>query len=125
MTGVSVSGLNVALDDGTLIVKDIGFSIAPGQVMGLVGESGSGESTIARALLAFASKGSRITGGRVSIGGKDVFAMSASQARACRGSLVSGRVQALLSRTEERHLPRGSRRDGMGWSCGGPCLEIS
>src|SRR6185369_45528 len=51
--------------DGTVtsIVSDVSFSIEPGQVLALIGESGSGKTTIARALMGHASRGCRREGG--------------------------------------------------------------
>ncbi len=55
---VEVKDLRVVAqgDDGseTTIVKDVGFSLAKGEVLALIGESGSGKTTIALSLLGYA-----------------------------------------------------------------------
>src|ERR687898_949045 len=80
MALVDVSGLHVtAQGDGGApsdIVRDIGFSIERGEVLALIGESGSGKTTIALALLGYARRGCRIAGGSVRIGAEEVTAMS-------------------------------------------------
>src|SRR5204862_8239612 len=57
MALVEASGLHVtAQGDGGVpgdIVRDIGFSIERGEVLALIGESGSGKTTIALALLGY------------------------------------------------------------------------
>ena len=76
---VEVSGLNVVAraDDGAevRIVKDVGFTIAEGEVLALIGESGSGKTTTALALMGYARSGCRITGGRIRIGAIDVLSL--------------------------------------------------
>ena len=46
---IEVAGLNVRFGDA-LAVRDLSFSVAPGESYGLVGESGSGKSSVLRAL---------------------------------------------------------------------------
>jgi peptide/nickel transport system ATP-binding protein len=43
--------------DETLIVKDVSFSVAPGEVLALIGESGSGKTTIALSVMGYARSG--------------------------------------------------------------------
>ena len=87
MALVDVSGLHVtAQGDGGApsdIVRDIGFSIERGEVLALIGESGSGKTTIALALLGYARRGCRIAGGSVRIGGEEVTACRRSSCRSC------------------------------------------
>ena len=47
------------------IVKGIDFSIKPGEVLALIGESGSGKSTISLATMGYARPGCRISKGEV------------------------------------------------------------
>ena len=50
-------------------VKNVSFSIAPGQTYGLVGESGCGKSTIALSMMALQN----IDSGTIEFEGKDIF----------------------------------------------------
>ena len=93
MALVDVSGVHVtAQGDGGApsdIVRDIGFSIDRGEVLALIGESGSGKTTIALALLGYARRGCRIAGGSVRIGGEEVTAMSPVELSQLRGRRVA------------------------------------
>src|SRR3712207_9082896 len=48
------------------IVKDVSFTVGRGEVVALIGESGSGKTTIALALMGYARSGCRIEIGRAS-----------------------------------------------------------
>ena len=93
MALVDVSGLHVtAQGDGGApidIVRDIGFSIDRGEVLALIGESGSGKTTIALSLLGYARRGCRIAGGSVRIGGQEVTALSPVELFELRGRRVA------------------------------------
>src|SRR5690242_459051 len=56
-------------------VDDVSFAIGQGEVFGLAGESGSGKSTIAHAILRTLHPPAVITGGNVFFNGKDVLDM--------------------------------------------------
>jgi peptide/nickel transport system ATP-binding protein len=73
----------------TTIVKDVSFRIAPGEVLALIGESGSGKTTIGLALMGYARRGCRIAGGSVRIGETDVLGLSEPERRELRGRRVS------------------------------------
>jgi len=57
-------------------VENVSFALMPGEVVGLAGESGSGKSTIAHALLRILPPPALITGGEVIFEGEDVLGMS-------------------------------------------------
>jgi len=57
-------------------VEDVSFKLEPGEVFGLAGESGSGKSTIAHALLRILPPPALITGGQVMFEGRDVLEMN-------------------------------------------------
>jgi len=89
---VTVSGLNIvaATRFGDMaIVKDLNFRIAPGEVLALIGESGSGKTTTALALMGYARHGCRISGGSIRIGETDVLALAPAEQRALRGRTVA------------------------------------
>jgi peptide/nickel transport system ATP-binding protein len=71
------------------VVDGVSFRIAPGEVFGLAGESGSGKSTIALSLVRLLRPPGVITGGRVLCEGQDVLSMSEAELRAFRWRRVS------------------------------------
>src|SRR6185503_9138769 len=77
---LSVSELSVEFttDRGVAQVLDrISLAIAPGEVVGLVGESGCGKTTLARTVLGVLPAGGRIRGGAIHWEGRDLLRMDA------------------------------------------------
>ncbi|MBR2835145.1 MAG: ABC transporter ATP-binding protein [Coriobacteriales bacterium] len=66
-------------------VEDVTFSIAEGETFGLVGESGCGKSTAARALVRLLPESGKIVGGSVLYKDKNVVSMTEHEVRALRG----------------------------------------
>ncbi|MFH5775585.1 ABC transporter ATP-binding protein [Paracoccus sp. NGMCC 1.201697] len=71
------------------IIKGVSFDIAPGEIVALIGESGSGKTTIALTLMGHTRKGCDISGGEVRIAGRDVVRMSERQRQSLRGTEVA------------------------------------
>lgn len=86
---VKVAGLRVVAQTGSVIVDDVSFDIARGEVVALIGESGSGKTTIALSLLGYARPGCRIDGGSINVGGTEVRGLSPSALTRFRGRQVS------------------------------------
>ena len=71
------------------IVHDVSFTLKRGEVLALIGESGSGKTTIALSLLGYARPGCRISGGAVHVGEDNMAAMNAAQLAGVRGRKVA------------------------------------
>ncbi len=71
------------------ILSDLSFAIARGEVLALIGESGSGKTTAALSLMGYARPGCTITGGAVRLGDTDVLSMSPRELSGLRGQRVS------------------------------------
>jgi len=85
---IDVEALRIAAGD-TILVHDVSFTVEPGQVLALIGESGSGKTTIALAMMGYARRGCRIASGRVQIGDADVLKLSEAGKRVLRGRKVT------------------------------------
>ncbi|WP_315777372.1 MULTISPECIES: ABC transporter ATP-binding protein [unclassified Bradyrhizobium] len=69
------------------VVSDVNFELGRGRSLALIGESGSGKSTIARAVLRLLPSGGHATG-RVAFDGQDVLALSERRFRPLRGRAI-------------------------------------
>lgn len=72
-----------------VLVDDVSVSVEKGRVLGLIGESGAGKSTIGLSAMAFGRGGVRLTGGQILLGGRDIRGASATALRALRGREVT------------------------------------
>ena len=70
-------------------VNGISFEIAPGETLGIVGESGCGKSVTSLALLGILSRNARVTSGRAIFEGQDLLALSDEQLRTVRGREIA------------------------------------
>ncbi|MFT4084011.1 MAG: ABC transporter ATP-binding protein [Nocardioides sp.] len=80
-----VDGLSVAYG-GNEVVSQASFVLQPGRSLALIGESGSGKSTIARAVLRLLPRDLARTRGRVEFGGEEILGMRERHFRRLRGS---------------------------------------
>jgi len=67
------------------ILRRVSLSVAVGEVHGVVGESGAGKSTIAKAILGIVPSQVKLTGGRIGFEGRDLLSLPASELRALLG----------------------------------------
>lgn len=90
---VKVNGLRIGAttDSGRKIeiIKGVSFDIAPGEIVALIGESGSGKTTIALSLMGHTRLGCVITDGTIQIDTADITAMSERERAKLRGTAVS------------------------------------
>ncbi|MCX8997408.1 ABC transporter ATP-binding protein [Rhizobiaceae bacterium BDR2-2] len=81
-----VEGLSVSYGPHE-VVSDVGFELGRGESLALIGESGSGKSTIARSVLRLLPGGGHATG-RVEFDGREVLGLSERRFRPLRGRAI-------------------------------------
>ena len=99
-------------------VQDLSFALRPGEIMGLVGESGCGKTTLILSLLRLLPAAGRITGGQVLYRGRNLLALPEAQLAAVRWKEIAivfqGAMNALnpllpvgrqIAEAVERHDP--------------------
>ncbi len=75
MSTLALRDLSIAYG-GTPVVHGVTLDVAPGECLGLVGESGCGKSTVALAAMRALPRGGAVTGGCIKIAGRDLAALS-------------------------------------------------
>jgi peptide/nickel transport system ATP-binding protein len=97
----------ISLRDGNRpILRRVSLAVAVGEVHGIVGESGAGKSTIAKAILGIVPSQVRVAGGRIAFEGRDLLALSANELRG-----VVGRDIALVPQDPSTALNPSRRID--------------
>ena len=103
---LTISGLSAVSirEGGSPILRNVSLSLAKGEVRGLVGESGAGKSTIAKALLGILPRTVQVTSGEIHFEGRDLLTMSKRDLRAIMGSDI-----ALIPQDPQTALNPGRR----------------
>jgi peptide/nickel transport system ATP-binding protein len=89
---LNVHDLSIALPPGAdrpHAVEHISFSVAPGEIVCLLGESGSGKSVIASAIMGLAAPGLKPIGGRIELQGEDILHAPQDRLRKLRGARMA------------------------------------
>jgi peptide/nickel transport system ATP-binding protein len=85
------------------LVHDVSLTLNRGKVLGLIGESGAGKSTIGLSSMGYGRGGVRITGGEVVINGRDILKGGKSGLRKLRGREVCYVAQSAAASFNPAH----------------------
>lgn len=85
------------------IVDDVSLQLEKGKVLGVIGESGAGKSTIGLAAMAYERGGVRITGGEIWVNGRDIRKVGARGLRRLRGHEVCYVAQSAAAAFNPAH----------------------
>ena len=90
--------VSAALDSESVpVINDLSFTLAPGRVLGLVGESGAGKSMVGRTVAQLLPPGFGVTSGHLEFAGTDLVSMDAEERRALLGREIAFIPQEPLS----------------------------
>jgi peptide/nickel transport system ATP-binding protein len=85
---LTVDNLKIAIND-TSVLRGVSLEVQPGEVRGLVGESGAGKSMLGRAALGLLPANATITSGRILFEDRDLLHMREAERRALLGRRIA------------------------------------
>ena len=89
---LSIRGLTTEFYSGgrwLAAVSDVSFDLRPGEILGLVGESGCGKSTIAYSVMRLLARNARISSGQIQLGDTDLLSLDERELQTLRGRRLS------------------------------------
>jgi peptide/nickel transport system ATP-binding protein len=86
---LALSNLSAVSDHDRAILRDVSLEVARGETCGLVGESGAGKSTVAKAILGILPRTVRVTAGEVKFEGADLLKIKAGPLRRLIGERIA------------------------------------
>jgi oligopeptide/dipeptide ABC transporter ATP-binding protein len=124
---ISVEDLRVEFTTsrGTVYaVNGITFDVAPGETLGIVGESGCGKSVTSLAILGILARNGRVSGGTAMFEGRDLLQLKDSQLRKIRGRDIAMIFQDPMTSLNPVHTVGKQIREALVNRVGIPSPEI-
>ncbi len=100
---LEIKGLRLESIAGNVIVDNVDVKVNKGEVLGLIGESGAGKSTIGLSSMCYARAGVHIAGGEILIGGVNIRALNADGRRDMRGKRIAYIAQSATAAFNPAH----------------------
>jgi peptide/nickel transport system ATP-binding protein len=100
---LEIKGLRLESIAGNVIVDNVDVRVNKGEVLGLIGESGAGKSTIGLSSMGYARAGVHIAGGEILIGGVNIRALNADGRRGMRGKRIAYIAQSATAAFNPAH----------------------
>ena len=102
-TILRISGLRLISVTGNVIVDHVDLQLQRGEVLGLIGESGAGKSTIGLSSMCYARAGLHIAAGEVVLDGVNIRALDAEGRRQVRGKRIAYIAQSAAAAFNPAH----------------------
>ena len=102
-TILRISGLRLVSVTGNVIVDNVDLQLQRGEVLGLIGESGAGKSTIGLSSMCYARAGLHIAAGEVVLDGVNIRALDAEGRRQVRGKRIAYIAQSAAAAFNPAH----------------------
>jgi len=100
---LEIKGLRLESVAGNVIVDNVALTVKKGEVLGLIGESGAGKSTIGLSSMAYARAGVHIAAGEIILGGTNIRALDAEGRRGMRGKRIAYIAQSATAAFNPAH----------------------
>ena len=100
---LNIKGLRLESVAGNVIVDNVDLQLRKGEVLGLIGESGAGKSTIGLSSMCYARAGVHIAGGEVNLGGTNIRTQNAEGRRQMRGKRIAYIAQSAAAAFNPAH----------------------
>lgn len=100
---LEIKGLRMTSVAGAVIIDNVDLQLKQGEVLGLIGESGAGKSTIGLAGMSYARAGVHIAAGEVLLGGVNIRALDAEGRRGVRGKRIAYIAQSAAAAFNPAH----------------------
>lgn len=100
---LQIRDLRVATAEGGELLHGVSLDLERGEILGLIGESGAGKSTIGLAAMGYGRGGCRITGGEVRLASKDLARATRREREEVRGARIAYVAQSAAAAFNPAH----------------------